>query len=472
MASRSSPRRLARPQLGYGRREIFAIALVLLVSVAALGGGSSRDDVLATMLIRALAVILLAACVAFRPDSEAGALRETLFFPGIVAALIAIQLVPLPHMLWSALPGRDFYDVEAQFGLPAAPWRPISLTPDLTLNALLALLPPAAAAAAMLLAGSEARIRMIGLFALIAALSAVLGLAQMGAGDGTVLRYYEITNEGSPVGIFANRNHQAAFLVCAMPLAAGWAALYRDERSAGGRLFAAALLAGLVLIVVPLSGSRSGVLLALLGVFGALAVYMQSRARSRGAFRGGWRFWAPVGGFLVLLAGALVFLSSRSQAIERLLATNTVDEQRLAWFGPLSDLALRFMPIGAGYGSFAAVFRQFEPHELLATTYVNEAHNELLQIVIEGGVPALLLLGVFLFWWGRRSLAVWTSGSRSPEALAARVGSLVIAILLISSLADYPLRTPFGAVFFAVACVWLGGFGRNRSPLPSGRESV
>ena len=40
---------------------------------------------------------------------------------------------------------------------------------------------------------------------------------------GIRLWFYRITNNGFPVGLFANRNHAAVFLAALLPLATAWA---------------------------------------------------------------------------------------------------------------------------------------------------------------------------------------------------------------------------------------------------------
>ena len=96
-----------------------------------------------------------------------------------------------------------------------------------------------------------------------------------------------------------------------------------------------------------------------------------------------------------------------------------------------------------------------EPNSLLSTIYLNEAHNEPLQLAIEGGLPALLLLLLFLGWWAQavvRAVRARESNPRRPLAMAMATASL---IMMLSSLVDYPLRTPLLSAVFALACIEL-----------------
>src|SRR5205823_2522715 len=96
-----------------------------------------------------------------------------------------------------------------------------------------------------------------------------LGVAQMAAPAGGAVYLYRTTNAGSLVGLFANRNHEAAMLVALLPL--GAALVNPPARGRGARRSAdrrsAAWIAGLciVLSIVALGviRSRAGVFLAL-----------------------------------------------------------------------------------------------------------------------------------------------------------------------------------------------------------------
>ena len=127
--------------------------------------------------------------------------------------------------------------------------------------------------------------------------------------------------------------------------------------------------------------------------------------------------------------------------------------------------------VGSGLGTFDPAFRRFEPFEMLSTSYMNQAHSDLLQLVIEAGAFGLALLLVYLAWWGRRTIALWRAApDRAAPPLLGRLGSVVTAMILLSSVAEYPLRTPFFAVLFVIASVWMtadrtaAGTGDRRGP--------
>jgi O-antigen ligase len=108
------------------------------------------------------------------------------------------------------------------------------------------------------------------------------------------------------------------------------------------------------------------------------------------------------------------------------------------------------------------VFQRFEPYSLLSTIYLNQAHNEPVQLAIEGGAAALLLLALFLLWWLRAAtLATRPRDSQVRRAMAMAAAAATL-IMLLSSLVDYPLRTPLLSALFAFLCIELLRSSRRR----------
>jgi O-antigen ligase len=98
----------------------------------------------------------------------------------------------------------------------------------------------------------------------------------------------------------------------------------------------------------------------------------------------------------------------------------------------------------------------YEPETGLTQLYFNHAHNDLLEIMIEGGLFCMVLLFIFLFWFALRTIGSWRSGQRGGEGSDhARLGSILAAMVLTSSLADYALRTPMMSVVMVIALSWL-----------------
>ena len=434
-----------------------AVAGFLLLALFLFGGASSPDEY-AQVPVRLAAVGCIAASLwplevaVLRPD------RWLIAFALACLALPALQLVPLPPASWATLPGHRLYsEVAAAAGSSIS--RPLSLTPDLTINALQAGLPPAAMLLAALYLDAPERKTVAALFAAAAIVSAVLALAQL-ASSGDVLRLYRHTTEGAPVGLFANRNHEAALLACALPF--GAATIARRPKRVGAPLMLGALAACALLasIVIVLTGSRMGLAMWAIAIAGALWI-LHGRSLLRLPEERGQRRAAILAIlFLFIAAAALI---GQSEAVHRLRGADFAADTRSAALPSLMATARAFFPAGAGFGSFANVYPAFEPDALLSTIYLNQAHNEPLQLAIEGGLPALLLLAIFLVWWTRTALLIVTQRANAPNRGLARAGVIVTALLMLASLVDYPLRTPLLASLFVFACVAMARSATSRA---------
>jgi hypothetical protein len=403
------------------------------------------------MLARLAAV---AAIVASLWPLEIETLRRRKRLLAMIAAaygLVLIQLIPLPPSLWAMLPGHDLY-ARIAAASETLRWRPLSLTPDLTINTLGALLPATAATLAALYCDSRSRTWLAWGVVAIALVSALAGLVQLAPG-GDALRFYRESSENAPIGLFANRNHQAALMACALPFIGALGGLWLRQ---GGR---PRVVAGATLIAVALllfgsitTGSRMGLLLAAIGLGVGVWAYAATGQRLVPVRR---LHWAGVAAALIGATATTAAAAMQSGAVDRLMHTDPASESRAVIIGPLLHTARAFLPWGAGFGSFSDVYRRFKPDALLSTIYMNQAHNEPLQLAIEGGVPALVLLGLFAWWWGRTAIAV----VRTRESVTRRtLGIAAIGmtlILMASSLVDYPLRTPLLGALFAVAATMM-----------------
>jgi O-antigen ligase len=98
-------------------------------------------------------------------------------------------------------------------------------------------------------------------------------------------------------------------------------------------------------------------------------------------------------------------------------------------------------PLGVGYGNFQAAYQVYESREAIRGFYVNHAHNDYLEVVLEGGTPAALLIAGYFLMVVQQLLRVRHSHFHKAAFLA-------ILFVLIHSFVDYPLRTMAVAVPF------------------------
>lgn len=441
------------------REQRLPVVLMTVTLVAATAfGGSNRGDVLALTLVRLAGVVALAGAIAWMPPGKLGAVRMPLALLSALAAWMTMQLVPLPPAIWTALPGRDRLAATAvALGTPQ-PWMPISMVPMRTLGSLLSLVVPAAMLTMVAWLPRRTWRFQSGLLILIGLASGLLALVQISGPENSIWYLYDVRQKGGAVGLFANRNHQAVFLVCLLPLLASFAiewvqtARAADRRAADRGVVIGASCAAAALFLLPLifiTGSRAGLALTPVGVGGAaILVWMSLRGQrlSRRAVI------ASAGVILVVAVGLVAaLLSNRSLSMERLAATDVTEERRVHIIDPILQLARENLPIGSGFGTFDTAFRAIEPYSQLYRTYLNHAHSDPLEFVSDGGVPAAIVLLLFLGWWMRATFVVWFR----RNDMSARAASVGTALFMVGSLVDYPLRTPLVMAVFAMLVGWM-----------------
>ncbi len=429
---------------------LWALGLLLLATFAF--GGGSRGDIASLIVLRPLSFALLAFAL-MGVDWEDWAKLGTVGWIAIaLAGLAIVQLIPLPPSLWTALPGRELSaDIAALTGLDDQ-WRPLSLSPSRTLNAAFSMGVPLAALA--LFAGLQRGQHKAVLWSILALgmVSAVVGLLQlMGPPDGPFY-LYRITNEGVAVGLFANRNHHAVFLASLMPLLAFVALCAWQARGDARRSLTLMSVAGAIVFFVPLvlvTGSRAGAALALLLACVMTAIlwkYLQWSASASARPKTMHKLAAPLAFFAIAGIAAVTHFASRSLSFERFLNGNMDGSLRADVLPHLVTMARDYFPIGAGLGAFRQAWEVVEPRELLRPQYLNQAHNDVLQFIIEGGAIGLVLLLAGIFWFARSGTRAWAAfRSDAKSGAAPRLALftwLALSTLLAGSVFDYPLRTP------------------------------
>jgi O-antigen ligase len=424
---------------------ILAGALLLLV-VSTVFGGASQTNSLSLMAVELSSLPLLFLSVYL---ILAGAAPPGSALPlGLLAAVVLIpilQIAPLPFAVWRQLPGRDIVVQALGVTHLGRVSLPFSLAPQATWRALLALAPPSAMFVGGLLLSDGQRRLMAGLWLALAAVSLCIGGLQMLAGPDSPLYFYEVTNAGSPVGFFANRNHQAAFLLCLLPLAAMFAVRF-EGRLDGARAFpplAAILYVFIAIFGVAATRSRAGVVLVVVALAGAAVMVLRGDA-----FRRRWRAAAALAiGVAVALGGVLVL--GFGPIVQRF---DSGGEPRFEGWPIVLEAAQSYLPLGAGVGSFEVVYGQVEPLNQVSPIYFNHAHNDYLELWLETGITGAALLAAFAGWLTWRSVLVWRRRIAAGGSGLAAACTLLVGLLLAHSLVDYPLRTEAIAVLFAFAC--------------------
>ena len=453
-----SYRASGRATLAFSHSGIALILLAVLVISAFLMGGGARADIRSLILLRPLTAVLLVLAL-WRYGRQAwDSARAVVAWLAATAALVLIQLVPLPPALWSALPGREIIREGYEAAGMGLPWLPVHLAPWTGWSALFSLMAPAAALLFALALDDDGQIRLVRLILIIAMVSALIGMLQMLGPSPGPLRLYRVTNADASVGLFANRNHQAVFLACTLPLLAAYAAVAKGREQVVQLQQRLAMLgAALILPLILVTGSRAGFVAAIIALGLSWWVYRRPEAKGRSYALTLPQKLQPImlGAFAVALIGITLF-STRATSLQRLIAGDPAEDMRFLALPTILTAARDFFPFGTGFGSFVPVFQLYEPDHLLSPNYFNHAHNDYVEWLLTGGV-----FGVILLLWAAWLLmsALWraarqrtASGSRPDQdgRTLARAAGSVLVLLVLASAGDYPLRVPSLAVLAAV----------------------
>jgi len=438
----------------------FWILTAWLALVFLLGGGS-RSDIQSLIVLRPVSVLVFGYGLVELTSAVVRQSRFVLSLAALWIALPLLQLVPLPPSIWQSLPGREIIvEIDRAAGLGDI-WRSMTMTPAATRNALWSSFAPVATLVLAVQLPLHQQVRLVGVVLALGVASAFLGLVQLlGEAQGP-LYLYAVTNNGSAVGLFANRNQQALLLASMIPMLFIWARAQRGVRQQTVLVGLSAreigaLLAGLFLIpLILVTGSRSGMLCAFIGLISLPWLSGTGHAGNSETGKAGPLRTALFLTGLVGLVGLTVWLD-RAEAFNRLLASDPATDMRVKVLPTLWTMITTHLPWGSGMGSFEKVYQIYEPNELLSSKYMNHAHNDWLELALTGGVPGLLILAIAILAFGRRLAGVARARDGSLGTQLARSSLVVLILIMLASLSDYPLRVPSLVCMAALVAVWSG----------------
>ena len=465
--------RVARQRLD-SRQVAFALLVGVLVGCFVLGG-SSRGDVASLIVLRPVVEVAFTGGILCLDADDLRGNRFILTFSAAFAALPLLFLVPLPPEIWTRLPGRELVaDIDRTAGLGSL-WRPLTLAPAATWNAFHASLVFVTVVVLGVHLRDDQRLLLLRAILVLGGFSVVLGLMQAAGSPDGPLYFYQVTNNGAQVGLFANRNHHALLVAMMLPmlwvLALPLLRAQPRERVLGMALIACgiALLPFLLLI-----GSRGGLLCgaaALLSLPLLVGVGSSRPDRTEAPFAGRHRRRMPALAAcgLVIVGGlVVVFTVSWGQgfALDRLLSQTVAKDLRWQMLPTIGAMAVQYWPVGSGVGTFEQAFKIGEPDALLGPEYVNHAHNDWLELLVTTGALGLVMLAIAAFALIVRIRNVWSEHRpTSNEVSPPRLGIVLIGLAALASLGDYPLRVPSLAAVFAVAVIWAGCPFALRGPM-------
>lgn len=421
-------------------------------------GGSSRSDVVSLAILYPISFVLLGIGMWNVKISQIRSNRGLVALLVGLTTLFFIYLIPLPTEMSRFLSGGNINDEVFSAASLDVSWRPLAADPVAALNALLGLSVPLTAVFLGVQIGPRNRVLLLHLLISLIAISGVIGLIQSVSSTESSLYFYDVTNRGSAVGFFANRNHHAAVLACLFPMLAVYASSsIRDHEHARLRVSVAIMLGALVVPLVLVTGSRAGLVLGVVAVASIFVLYRQPRSIASGKSL----MRALNSSFMTVALGvfaltAITIVMARAESIFRFTSPENVEDLRWQAWASIEQIGHGFFPVGAGPGSLARLFQYHESDDMLGSAYLNQAHNDWLDVYLTLGLFGFILAGAAAFYVVRNMLKVYGSRySEQAEVRLAKLGIAIVSILGLASIVDYPLRTPAGAILFVFGLLWM-----------------
>jgi O-antigen ligase len=350
-------------------------------------------------------------------DGEMKVQWNPLFLPmGIFGALIAAQLI---------------------FRMTAYPHDTVSLALQFCAYALLCFL-----AGQTLLRGAQAR-KLALIFSVYGAALAGFALLQGISSNGKLYWIRQPRSGGWIYGPYVNHNHYAGLMEMLVPIPL----IVSLTRLAPPKVRAVAAATAAVMVgTIFLSGSRGG----MLAIFAELVILAALLVKQKR----GLRTAIGIGVFLAIVVGLLVWIGGAELS------------QRIATAGPgHSELAsdirsyinrdglrmfLKKPVLGWGLGTFPIVYPEFRT--FYTNFFVNQAHNDYLQLLVEMGLfgfATMVWFVVTVYVRAFKKIKNWPSEMSGAVTLACMLG---LSGILVHSAVDFNLQIPANAALFYVLC--------------------
>ena len=384
--------------------------------------------------------------------------------PDLIAAVESRALDRVPE-------ARGFEAPEAPGALPrpeaAGRWdgrRPLSLHPNATAERLFwygALLLAFLVVRARARESEAFRLHRGALFCLFVAL-ALFGIAQRISWNGRMFWIGPAVESARPFGPYVNCVHFAGVMELAAPWLLGWAWSRTRRLGRGAWRDPATLLAWAGAAGTAAAGiaseSKAGAALIAAGVSIVVVFGMVRRGRRFAAAAAALAVWIAAGALLVQTG-----LGGRARSFLAESRGGIGGFSRIEAWRSAVPMVADFPVAGVGMGAFRDVFpRYLRPGE---TGYWDRLHNDYLEVVIEGGIPAGILVVLLAAGFSVRAVRGWRRARRGERT--ARLGLLVgLGALGLHAVVDFNHQIPANALLFVVtaALATRGGEAGEREP--------
>jgi len=268
------------------------------------------------------------------------------------------------------------------------------------------------------------------------ALYAFFALAQQLSPNGKIFWFYTPRFHGSIYGSYVNHDHYAGLMEMLVPIPL---VISMGHLFSGGKRALVAFCAVLMASTIFLSGSRGGMIAFVLQIVLFAALTLVRRKNPRAAL--------GLVAVCLLVFSFLVFLG-KGQVLGRLGDLGP----GIRWEITKDCLKMfSHRPVwGWGLGTFPTVYPSYR--SFYTNLFVNEAHNDYAQVLVETGLLGFALMLWFLITLYRRGLSNsrhWELKWDGAVSLAALLGCTGI---LFHSFVDFNMQIPANAALFYVLC--------------------
>jgi O-antigen ligase len=432
---------------------LIAFALILGIAFAVLAFGGAEPATFALVQILLLGV---AAWVLARDPKCLMNFASPLTFvvPAALTVVILLQLSPLPSGLAQRLTGRE----------NSIPWANLHLSIEAfstRTHALILLTCFVAFYFAQVVSKDPDRtLRLIVSLVALGTFEAFYGLIQYLGGWQKIFFYVKKFDMEEATGTYINRNHYAGFLEMILPFSLAllfleYTRLRRAQsspieytrrlmtRQTLQRLVLYLSIAVVLLAALLFSRSRMGIIAASVS---SLVIF---------ALVGISRFHGRIGTLLAILfislSVSLAIWIGPGPIISRFADVqqefDSRDQSRLSIWRDARELVRQNPVFGTGLGTFPIAYTTVQTSFLGG--FVNHAHNDYLELGIDLGLPAaLVLFGSIFYILARAVRTFFHSRALFERSVALGCAGSIVAISL-HSLTDFNLYIPANAVLFS-----------------------
>jgi O-antigen ligase len=293
-----------------------------------------------------------------------------------------------------------------------------------------------------LLRGAQARTLAL-IFSVYGAALAGFALLQGISSNGKLYWMRQPRSGGWIYGPYVNHNHYAGLMEMLVPIPL----IVSLTRLAPPKVRAVAAATAAVMVgTIFLSGSRGG----MLAIFAELVILSTLLVKQKR----GLRTAVGIGVFLAIVVGLLVWIGGAE--LSKRIATAGPGHSELS-----SDIRsyinrdglrmfLKKPVLGWGLGTFPIVYPEFRT--FYTNFFVNEAHNDYLQLLVEMGLlgfATMLWFVVTVYSRALKKIKNWPSEMSGAVTLACVLG---LSGILVHSAVDFNLEIPANAALFYVLC--------------------